>query len=97
MSFQLFQAIDFSLQRKYPIPLRLGQSILSNLSSQATRLYATAPKQHCIKHTATTSPASIRLCCYVCFVYFSRCLHLTLLRNTFLHAGIQKCDILYLS
>jgi len=87
-----FQTIDFSLQRKYPIPLRFGQSILSNLSSQATRLYAIALKQHCIKHTTTTSPVSIRLCCYLCLlVYFSRCLHLTLLRNTFLHAGIQKC------
>jgi len=71
-----FQTIDFSLQRKYPIPLRFGQSILSNLSSQATRLYAIALKQHCIKHTATTSPVSIRMCCYLCLlVYFSRCLH----------------------
>jgi len=42
-----FQAIYFSLQRKYPISLRFGQSILRNLSSQATSLYATAPKQHC--------------------------------------------------
>jgi len=39
--------------------------------------------------------ACVAIYAFLC-IFRAACI-VTLLRNTFLHAGIQKCDILYLS